>query len=509
MSVDTQGSKSFDNAIVQIENQLNVGNHQRSWTREQFKASTKLVFSWDDATANEIFDYIKRRKVAVIHWIELKAQLSKTWTEHTVQPDNLDKVSQKIIAGLLSSNLGLHDLNTDDNVDDPDLETQSKNLNSKQGDNDEVKEKSVNNINGIDGNVSMNNTSVYLPSKFSTFQNGQNVNSSEKDNILNFNRNYKPLIGLSPLSFVDTVNLDKQCGFEHIKNNFMDYCTKTWNEMNSGKIARLPKIVNINGNDNGVKLAQWSIGRLLGKGGFSRVYKCFDVKNRYIPMAMKLSVPKNKNNGNNNNNNNNDDENYAQQCWLATNEVSCLRQISHPNVIKLLSFKLPSKKKQLQHTEKDESKENKENMQNDKNNKEKIEKKDNDEKVNTNDLDNGNGDGDDDDLKKQVSETADVIDQAFDCNGSIFILEYAPHGELTHLLQKLGSLSEFMARSYFKQILSALKACHAVGIVHRDIKPQNVLLDSNYCVKLCDFGLAALVPVKRAFVLYFMSNFSS
>ena len=80
--------------------------------------------------------------------------------------------------------------------------------------------------------------------------------------------------------------------------------------------------------------------------------------------------------------------------------------------------------------------------------------------------------------------------------GSIFVLEYAPHGELTNLLRTLGAFSEFMARSYFIQILNALKSCHNIGIVHRDIKPQNILLDANYCVKLCDFGLAAVTTVK-------------
>lgn len=54
-----------------------------------------------------------------------------------------------------------------------------------------------------------------------------------------------------------------------------------------------------------------------------------------------------------------------------------------------------------------------------------------------------------------------------------------------------GRLSESEAASYARQILRALAHCHRRGVVHRDVKPDNVLVDlGNGGVKLCDFGSA-------------------
>ena len=40
------------------------------------------------------------------------------------------------------------------------------------------------------------------------------------------------------------------------------------------------------------------------------------------------------------------------------------------------------------------------------------------------------------------------------------------------------------------QLTSALKEMHDKGIAHRDIKPENTILDSNFNMKICDFGLS-------------------
>ncbi|KAL1764705.1 sperm motility kinase W [Sigmodon hispidus] len=70
------------------------------------------------------------------------------------------------------------------------------------------------------------------------------------------------------------------------------------------------------------------------------------------------------------------------------------------------------------------------------------------------------------------------------------ITEYAPGGDLFQLIMEKGKLQEQEAQKIFGQMVSAIKYCHNLDIVHRDIKPQNILLDAEGDVKLIDFGLA-------------------
>lgn len=75
----------------------------------------------------------------------------------------------------------------------------------------------------------------------------------------------------------------------------------------------------------------------------------------------------------------------------------------------------------------------------------------------------------------------------------LLVLEYCPGGELFDLLYYSERLDEVTARTYFRQIMLGLKEIHAQGIAHRDIKPQNILLDANYCIKITDFGLSKIM----------------
>jgi len=70
-----------------------------------------------------------------------------------------------------------------------------------------------------------------------------------------------------------------------------------------------------------------------------------------------------------------------------------------------------------------------------------------------------------------------------------FVLDYLNGGELFYHLQREGSFHEPRAKFYAAEMASALGYLHSLNIVYRDLKPENVLLDSEGHVKLTDFGL--------------------
>jgi len=79
----------------------------------------------------------------------------------------------------------------------------------------------------------------------------------------------------------------------------------------------------------------------------------------------------------------------------------------------------------------------------------------------------------------------------------VFIcMEHVTGGEL-HSKISTGRLDEKTAAKYTRQICDALKYCHDQNICHRDIKPQNILLDKNDNVKLVDFGFASVMEFEN------------
>lgn len=86
------------------------------------------------------------------------------------------------------------------------------------------------------------------------------------------------------------------------------------------------------------------------------------------------------------------------------------------------------------------------------------------------------------------------IVRLFDCvNGNdckFLILELVTGGELLSFCFEQGPLQESLSRQFFRDILAAVDYLHRKGIVHRDLKLENCLLDENKRVKLIDFGLA-------------------
>ncbi|XP_061945143.1 mitogen-activated protein kinase kinase kinase ANP1-like isoform X1 [Populus nigra] len=73
------------------------------------------------------------------------------------------------------------------------------------------------------------------------------------------------------------------------------------------------------------------------------------------------------------------------------------------------------------------------------------------------------------------------------------LLEFVPGGSISSLLGKFGSFPEPVIRAYTKQLLLGLEYLHNNGIMHRDIKGANILVDNKGCIKLADFGASKQV----------------
>lgn len=69
-------------------------------------------------------------------------------------------------------------------------------------------------------------------------------------------------------------------------------------------------------------------------------------------------------------------------------------------------------------------------------------------------------------------------------------MEYVPGGSVAALLRNYGAFEEPLVRNFVRQILEGLNYVHERGIVHRDIKGANVLVDNKGGIKVSDFGVS-------------------
>ncbi|KAL7246549.1 hypothetical protein ACSBR2_001610 [Camellia fascicularis] len=72
------------------------------------------------------------------------------------------------------------------------------------------------------------------------------------------------------------------------------------------------------------------------------------------------------------------------------------------------------------------------------------------------------------------------------------VMEYVSGGQLSDKMSYINRLNERDARKHFQQLIDAVDYCHCRGVYHRDLKPQNLLLDSQGNLKVSDFGLSVM-----------------
>lgn len=70
------------------------------------------------------------------------------------------------------------------------------------------------------------------------------------------------------------------------------------------------------------------------------------------------------------------------------------------------------------------------------------------------------------------------------------MFELIENGDLCSYIANGGAFPEAVTRYYFKQIIGILEHLEFLKIANRDLKPDNILLDENFDLKLIDFGLA-------------------
>lgn len=85
-----------------------------------------------------------------------------------------------------------------------------------------------------------------------------------------------------------------------------------------------------------------------------------------------------------------------------------------------------------------------------------------------------------------------VLDFGIEGQQPFLVMDYAPHGTLRQYYPKGTLLPRSIMIEYVKQAAQALQYAHERNIIHRDVKPENMLLDSNWRLLLSDFGISAI-----------------
>ncbi|MQL91771.1 hypothetical protein Taro_024386 [Colocasia esculenta] len=82
--------------------------------------------------------------------------------------------------------------------------------------------------------------------------------------------------------------------------------------------------------------------------------------------------------------------------------------------------------------------------------------------------------------------------EVIETHSDIFmVMEYAKFGDLFDYIVEKGRLAEDEARRFFQQVVSGVEYCHRNMIIHLDLKPENLLLDSEYSIKITGFAFSS------------------
>ncbi|ESO12944.1 hypothetical protein HELRODRAFT_63833, partial [Helobdella robusta] len=94
--------------------------------------------------------------------------------------------------------------------------------------------------------------------------------------------------------------------------------------------------------------------------------------------------------------------------------------------------------------------------------------------------------------------------QTIETNTRVYlVMEFCSRGCMLDLIRKVKRLTEPASGIWFRQITDAVEYMHSVGVVHRDLKCENLLIDSQFAIKIIDFGFARtnMLPMNGAYKL--------
>ncbi len=100
--------------------------------------------------------------------------------------------------------------------------------------------------------------------------------------------------------------------------------------------------------------------------------------------------------------------------------------------------------------------------------------------------------------EKEILSTSNnpwIVNLRFSFQDEFFlylVMDFLPGGDFMSLLMKKDILNEDESRFYIAELILAVESIHKMNCIHRDLKPDNILIDKNGHIKLSDFGLSKI-----------------